>query len=382
MSRFCVKCNRTLNDIEFYTSKDKERFPPDGRLNTCKKCLTMHVDNWNPDTFLWILEMIDVPYIKDEWDNTLRKFLEQNGPNKIKGSSILGKYLAKMKLKQHMNERWADTEEIARKSLEQKKDLMRIQGMSQEEIEEQLKMDPTPPKPTTAQAPVGIPIYVEPEKIEDGVSDSLTEEDRDYLRKKWGRSYSPEEWLKLEQLYSDMENSYDIHSAGAKDSLLMICKASLRANQLIDAGEIEAFQKATKVYNDLMKSAHLTEAQNKEDSSGSLDSIGQLVALCEKEQFVPRYYIDKPKDKIDYVIKDMQSYTRTLVTEELGLGNLIENSLRAMERERQKIEEAASKGSEEDEDELLFKDEEEEIMTDEDFEDFYSLRDETDEEGI
>jgi hypothetical protein len=34
----------------------------------CKKCLTRHVDNYNPDTYLWILQEIDVPYIPDQWN--------------------------------------------------------------------------------------------------------------------------------------------------------------------------------------------------------------------------------------------------------------------------------------------------------------------------
>lgn len=371
MSHYCKKCGRTLNDTEFYTSRNLERFPPDGKFDMCKKCLTMHVDNWNPDTYLWILEAADVPYIKEEWDKIIEQFLAKNRPEKMTGMSIVGKYLSKMKLKQHANERWADTETIAERSKQQKICNMRAQGMSEEEIKEQLNEDRTPQKPKINIEVAGMPEYIDPEEEQDSVSGLLTEEDRIYLRLKWGRGYTPEEWVRLEQLYLDMENSYDIQDAGTRDTLIMICKSSLRANLFADSGEIESFQKATKVYNDLMKSAKLTAAQNKKDNEEFVDSIGELVAMCEKDGFIPRYYIDSPKDKVDRVIQDMQSYTHDLVVDELGLGNMIENSLKSLERERERINAAAESGEdfEEKQEEELFK--QGDPLTDDDFIDFY-----------
>ena len=89
-------------------------------------------------------------------------------------------------------------------------------------------------------------------------NDDLTEEDRTYLRLKWGKTYKPEEWIRLEQLYEEMMASYDIQSAGHIDTLKLICKTSLKANQLIDIGDIEGFQKMSKVYDSLMKSGKFT----------------------------------------------------------------------------------------------------------------------------
>ena len=57
----------------------------------------------------------------------------------------------------------------------------------------------------------------------DIVNDDLTDEDRTYLRLKWGKSYKPEEWVRLEQLYEEMCGSYDIQSAGHIDTLKLIC---------------------------------------------------------------------------------------------------------------------------------------------------------------
>nr|DAP22884.1 MAG TPA: hypothetical protein [Caudoviricetes sp.] len=39
--RRCTKCGRLLDDLQFYTSNNIERFPPDGKLPECKKCWTL-----------------------------------------------------------------------------------------------------------------------------------------------------------------------------------------------------------------------------------------------------------------------------------------------------------------------------------------------------
>ena len=54
-SYYCEKCNRTMSEENFYSSNNLEKYPSDGKLNQCKKCLTMHLDNWDPETYLWIL---------------------------------------------------------------------------------------------------------------------------------------------------------------------------------------------------------------------------------------------------------------------------------------------------------------------------------------
>jgi hypothetical protein len=71
--------------------------------------------------------------------------------------------------------------------------------------------------------------------------------------------------------------------------------------------------------------------------------------MCERDGFIPRYYVDKPQDKVDRVIQDMQNYTHDLVTEEVGLGSLIENSFKNIQQEKEAIAEAA-KNSKEDAD--------------------------------
>lgn len=373
MSHYCEKCGKMMDDTQFYTSKNIEKYPPDGKMSTCKKCLTMHVDNWDPETYKWILQEIDVPYIKEEWNALLERYGKD--PNKITGLTIIGRYLSKMKLKQWNKYTWADTEKLEQRSKQEKTTLMQSQGFTEEEIQQQLSMDRTPPKPKgldTPQAPVGVPEYIDPDNQEDEFSDQLTEEDKLMLRLKWGRGYSWEQRVRMEQLYNDMMSSYDIQGAGHKDTLIMICKASLKANELIDAGDIDGFQKMQKAYDSLMKSGKFTAAQNKGESGEFIDSIGELVALCEREGFIPRYYTDGPQDKVDRTLQDLQQYTHTLVTEEMNLGNMIEASLREIVKDKER--EAHIDVEDSDEDDELFDYEGTEELTDEDYEEYEDMK--------
>ena len=342
-SYYCEKCNRTMIADQFYGSNNLEKYP-DGKLRKCKKCMTLHVDNFNPDTYLWILQECDVPYVPDEWHKLLAKYAKDK--SKLTGMTILGRYLSKMKLKQFRDYRWKDNDflqELANTKIEQ---TMKRQGYEAAEIAQALAQATVPIPEFVAQEP----IYNEPNPfLSDGTEDyfaemsggqddfvsDLTEEDITYLRLKWGKTYKPEEWIRLEQLYEEMMASYDIQGAGHVDTLKLVCKTSLKANQLIDIGDIEGFQKMSKVYDSLMKSGKFTAQQNKAEQADFVDSIGELIELCEQQGYIERYYVESPKDRVDLTIADMQRYTKTLIEEETNLPIMVEKALREIEKEDQ-----------------------------------------------
>lgn len=374
---YCEKCNRTMNGTEFYSSNNLEKYPNDGKFPVCKKCMTMHVDNWNPDTYLWILQEADVPYVPDEWNKLMEKY--GRDPQSMTGMTILGRYLSKMKLKQFKDYRWKDTEflqQMANNKLEQ---TMKRQGYDAQQIataiekssiaipEGELKEPVYAPPPN---APVEDYFAQQSGEVEQDLD--LTDEDRTYLRLKWGKTYKPEEWVKLEQLYEEMMASYDIQGAGHKDTLKLICKTSLKANQLIDIGDIEGFQKMSKVYDSLMKSGKFTAAQNKAESGEFVDSIGELIELCEKEGYIERYYVEQPHDKVDLTIQDMQRYTRTLIEDETNISTMVEKAL----RENAKEDEEKAKNAESDivDDADLSIEELEKTIKDSDYADFEDFK--------
>ena len=367
---YCEKCNRTMIADQFYSSNNLEKYPNNGKFPQCKKCMTLHVDNWNPDTYLWILQEADVPYIPDEWNKLMMSYARDG--KKTSGMTILGRYLSKMKLKQYKDYRWKDTDFLQQMANSKIEQAMKRQGYGTAEIADAIQK-------ATFEMPQGElqePIFIAPEEQnqflqedyfdrnqDSDFDDDLTDEDRTYLRLKWGKTYKPEEWIRLEQLYNEMMDSYDIQSAGHIDTLKLICKTSLKANQLIDIGDIEGFQKMSKVYDSLMKSGKFTAAQNKAESGEFVDSISELVEICEKQGFIPRFHIDTPNDKVDETLADLKFYTRTLVTEEMNLGNLIESAIKEMAKEEAKEED------EDIEDEIMSL-EDVEHLRDEDFEEY------------
>ena len=339
---YCEKCNRTMSADQFYGSNNTDKYPNDGKFNQCKKCITMHVDNWNPDTYLWILQEADVPYIPDEWNKLLQSYGQDRA--KMTGMTIVGRYLSKMKLKQFKEFRWKDTEFLQELADTKREQAMKKQGYDAASIAKALNdsrviiPDGGFQEPTYQPAQPDDYFAQQSGADEDDLGNELTDEDRLYLRIKWGKTYKPEEWITLEKLYEEMMSSYDIQGAGHIDTLKLLCKTSLKANQLIDIGDIEGFQKMSKVYDSLMKSGKFTAAQNKAESGEYVDSISELVEVCEREGFIPRYYVDGPQDRVDETLQDMKNYTRTLVTEEMNLGNLIENAVKEMARAENKEE--------------------------------------------
>ena len=365
---YCKTCNRTMDEGQFYQTKRLDKYP-EGYLPECKKCLTRHVDNWRPDTYTWILEEIDVPYIEEEWTTLLDRYAKD--PRKTTGMTILGRYLSKMRMKQFSNLTWADTERLRQEADAKKAEVMARQGYSGEEIENAISTGTMPEKPedfkTAAEAnAVPAPIdLIEPEFF----NDDLTEEDKKYLTIKWGKTYRPYEWVQLEKLYQEMMAAFDIVTPAHEDYLKLICKTSLKAHQLIDLGDIEGFQKISKVYDTLMKSAKFTAAQNKAESGEYVSAIDEFILMCEREGFIPRYYVDEPKDKPDETLADLRNYTHRLVTEEMNLGNLIENAARTMAREEAKEEDEDTT----DIDDLDMTSIEEEVLTDGDFLEHYNF---------
>lgn len=381
---YCKNCNSTKSADNFYLSNNLEKYP-EGKVDLCKKCMTLHVDNWDPQTYLWILQEIDVPYIPEEWNKLLANYGKDR--SKVTGLTILGRYLSKMKLKQYRDFRWNDTDhlqELANNKIEQ---TMKRQGYGAVEIAEAInKATFTLPEEIVAPPPEALKSEEESygpveDYFDDGATDALvaelTEEDRLYLRLKWGKAYKPDEWIELEKLYQEMMESYDIQTAAHKDTLKLICKTSLKANQLIDMGDIEGYQKMSKVYDTLMKSGKFTAQQNKDANGEYVDSVSELVALCERDAFIPRYYTDTPQDKVDRVIQDLQDYTRNLVLEELHLGPLIEKAIRNNMAEADKDDDDDDEDyDEESELERSLYEDDDTIIEDEDYSEYADLQEE------
>ena len=377
----CQKCNKSMDEEQFYTYKNGSK------TELCKKCLTMHIDNFDPETFLWILQKMDVPYIEEEW-NVLRDRAYAKDPKKLNGMSVFGKYISKMKLKQWKQYSWADTEKFEAEKEERLKKKQEQNIMQEEELKAALaRGDINEHQYKTFistdtlyhEAPIGGDLihgsgynyfdetqFMDEADLPDPAAE-LTEEDKMYLAMKWGRTYKPSEWVELERNYNEMMNSFDIQDADTINTLILLCKTTLKQNQAIDCGDIDGFQKLSRVSESLRKTAKFTAAQNKDQKSDAVDSIGEIVIMCERDGgFIPRYATDIPQDKVDLTLKDMNNYLNKLVTQDLGFGQQIEDSLKKIQIQREMREQE----EDDDNDIDIFSDNYVELE-DEDFEDFY-----------
>lgn len=362
MNYTCNKCGKSMDEINFYTYKNGKK------TELCKKCLTMHINNFEPNTFLWALEKMDVPYVPEEW-NILRDKAYAKDPYRMNGMSVFGKYLSKMRLKQWKDYSWADTEKIAQEKEEKTQKDLEQQKKFEESMKQQLEKGeiseaeyktmvstPTQNAELAVKAPkneIGTDNFYNENNFisEDELIDpaaELTQEDKIYLAMKWGRLYKPNEWVELEKKYEEMTSSFDIQDSDTTGTLILICKTYLKMNQAIDCGDMDGYQKLSRVYDSLRKSAKFTAAQNKEVKSDFVDCIGEMVAYCEKNGGqIPRMKIDAPNDIVDKVIMDLKEYTRSLIYDDKSLAQQIENYIKqrenadAMKKDR---EEAKEKG--------------------------------------
>lgn len=352
-NKLCQKCGKMLDeDTQFYTYKNGEK------TEMCKKCLTMHIDNWDPSTYLWLLEKMDVPYVPVEWD-VLRDRAFAKNPN-LNGMSVFGKYLSKMKLKQWKNYGWADSDRLQALNEEKRSAQEAERAAFDAEIKEKFEAGEISEAEyktmvsaqTQHEEYVNAPImqpnttmdryYDENTSIVNSQLDNsvaqLTSDDKIYLAMKWGALYKPQEWIELERSYEEMTNSFDIQDADTINTLILICKTNLKMNQALDCGDIEGFQKLSKVSESLRKSAKFTAAQNKEEKNDYVDCVGELVAMCEREGYIPRFETDIPQDKVDLTLKDMENYLYKLVTQDLGFGQQIEDALKKIQIQKEMAE--------------------------------------------
>ena len=389
--RTCQKCNRFLNIDQFYRSRNLEAYPPEGYLPVCKKCFTMHLNNWEPSSITPLLEIMDVPYIPEEWEALLQRYGQD--PKKTSQTAIFGRYLSKMKLKQFSDYRFADSERILEEREKQKQIAaardesyrLRYAAIQDGNVLDKVNADISllsddeilelfPQVEYQQQLQQGFLGAQQFQQVpqEPSVEDQIPIEDKMKLSIKWGKTYTVNEWLTMERMYRDMLESYEIKTASHLDYLKMICKTSLKMNQSIDVNDFEGYNKLAKVYDSLMKSAKFTAAQNKTESENEFQAVSELILMAEEEGFIPRFDVSVPQDIIDATMRDMERYLNTLVREEQGLGNLIEVAISQMKREEEANAEleAALEGE-------SFV---EEDLTDEDYIDFYEVQEEDDEE--
>lgn len=363
----CDKCGKMLpENLGYWKKKDGTRF------TTCKDCCCKFIDNKKPNTFLWILKEADVPFVEKMWVSMCRKKYTKD-PVRFGPKSVMGTYLRTMMMPQYVNMTYADTIQANHQAVEERKRLKREQE-EREKFQEQMEkeyseevdsldlnadlLDMIPEELPYEEKKEQLPQFIEdsPEQTikppvnyaantttidENEILNNLTPKDVQHLSMRWGTSFQPSEWLKMEEMYQKYSNEFEI-GVDRENTLISMCKTNINMQRCLDASDATGASKFSSMYDQLRKSAAFTEAQKKEDKSHYLDSVGELVAAVEREGgVIPQfdYEFEVNPDKVDLTLKDMKSYTYNLVKNEMGLGDLIETYIKKLDEQREEEKE-------------------------------------------
>lgn len=330
----CSKCGRSKIIDEFFSYKSGEKD------DICKQCLLEHVDNGDPETFLWILERYDIPWVEREWVKLSNKVYLEN-PGRFNQASVIGKYMRNMKLNQYRRFGYKDSDDPELNALVDK-----ANPEDEAELLKKLKdglitpaqyatlSSSTPSESRDGQKRE----YMFKSDMEKSVKESLTDEDKIYLMTKWGTSYTADEWVRMEDMYRRYCAEYDM-SVDREETLKKLCKTSVKMDAALDADDMLGYKNLSQVFDSLRKTGRFTEQQNKEDRTDVVDSVGQLVLLCERDGGIIDQFPDPedyPQDKIDLTINDFKQYSVNLLRNEPNVAGLIETYIAKLEQADEK----------------------------------------------
>lgn len=315
----CIQCNKELSENLFFMNKNKER------IEICRECMLKKYDMNDQDSVMELCKYFDVPFLKYKWIGYKAKY-----PNDV----IFGKYLATMKLRQTKDLTYKDSdmsEQNPNKVLELP-DEAEIEQLMEAEDNKEKKHKKTEEELKSDEKKAD-------EEFKKQVEFSL--EEIEYLKKKWGKGYTLDQYISLERFWIEMNDSYDIITATHKDYSKKICKLSLQLDIAFRAGDINEQNSIVNQYDKMMKSANFTESQKKDKYYQGITSIGEIIGVLEKKGFIPQFYVTKPNDRADEVMDLLNESMRQLVYGEEGLTNLIDSSVEKMKEEQEELERLA-----------------------------------------
>lgn len=156
---------------------------------------------------------------------------------------------------------------------------------------------------------------------------ALSIEDLNKLREFWGSEYTEDQLKRFQALYDDIEKTQSITTAIQRDNARKMCMLSYQVekaiwNEDLKGSDIKALVSS---YNDLAKASDFSPKTAR--NAGDFESIGELCAFLEKRGYMNKFYDWKPKDEIDQVMKNLQSYTKRIVVGETNIAEELNTKL-------------------------------------------------------
>lgn len=253
----CNKMGKHLCSDDFYKSRNNmvEHHP------YCKDCVEEMIDINNLQTVFDVLKVLDIPFIMDEWNSVCNSCNQK----------YIGNYLKIInfnKRSKYLNLGFEDS----------------IYELS------------------------------EGEDMSDAVEESLNEIPK--WSDEWQGSYTASDLKYLNDYYNGLNNDFKIITTNHKDYARKIAQASLsqmKAYQKllngVDGADI-AYEKATKLFDMLSKSAQFAESQRGANDV-ALGCFGRVFDAVEKHNWVPEY-VPTDEDMYDKLLKQFSNIERSL----------------------------------------------------------------------
>lgn len=253
----CDKMGRRLSVDDFYKSRNTmvERHP------YCKDCVNKMVDINNLETVYDVLKVLDIPFIMDEWNKVCNNHQ----------SNYIGEYISLISFTNKKKyEGWGFKDSIYELS--------------------------------------------ETEDVNENVQNAL--DDVPVWNEEWQGKYSKSDLKYLNDYYTGLQNDFKIVTTNHKDYARKIAQASLsqmKAFQQFQEGKDGAdiaYEKATKLFDMLSKSAQFAESQRGANDV-ALGCFGRVFDAVEKHNWVPEH-IPTDEDMYDKLLKQFSNIERSL----------------------------------------------------------------------
>ena len=267
----CSDCQEQKAETFFFKA-DSPLFP-DGRINICRDCVRKSVDVNDIEEVIGFFRQIDKPFYQDEWNNAMET-ADKKHP--------IGAYLGKVSsLNQYKGKRFINSDGV-------------IDGAG--------KVDLSSINP--------------PDSIES--HDGKIIEYSDDLVTKWGIGYSKLEYLQMEKFFQDMKSTHEIYTPTHIDMLTQLSHLSVDRNRLRQERDWANYNKISKTYEDMMKSAGFRpiDRQGTDDATG-MRSFSQIFEEVEKKGWrkPPPPVFDE--DIVDAMIVALANYYHRLVGKQI-----------------------------------------------------------------
>lgn len=259
----CKRKNGKLNAGDFYSASNQEFFK-NKKVHICKDCMKSYVymenGEFNLDRFKKILMMIDYPFYEMEFESSLAD-----------RKDTIGMYFKNIQLN-HKGATWMNGDSSYNK-----------QVINNELVEE--------------------------------VDFEVTQE----MIKFWGKIYSKDEYLFLQEYYHDLIRMYDHSLPVQVNNYRNMAKTQLQANKCLDNGDMGGYDKAMKILSMLSGDSNIKPVQ--ENSTEKITKGGFDVFVKHIEEDEPILDWEKDLGNLDKLKHYLNIFFFGNIAKALGIKN-------------------------------------------------------------